>query len=223
MNVKVDGIKDIFTSKDKKEKLKNKYKNISICLSLASGYVWKEKVNCSNLIAQELLDYFNNNEEKDTYSELIDNYYKISIGDNFLYFRKSNTFGDNEHLDKESFLNQKLVFSENHKIPLFLLDVEKEKMQENLSTDEQRILNKAYNRQELNGNKYYLENVDKLEIQKVLEKTGYYEITIGDYLLNMSKDNKELKIDNQLIKNAYNNYILEIGCYVAKKIKEKVD
>lgn len=223
MDIEINGINDIFTDKSKKGVLNDKYKNISLCLSLASGYVWKEKVHsCASLIAEELLDFFEEDGDTCNYSELVDNFYRINIVDNKIYFRKSNTFGE-ENLNKESFLKQKLVFSENHKIPPFLLTEEKEKMQSNLTFDEKIILNKAYNRQELNGNKYYLDNVNKLELQNVLVKAGYYDISIKDYLVNISTNAFELKIDNQLIKDTYDNYILEIGCYIAKKIKEKLD
>ena len=218
--MEIIGINNIFIKKDKKEILSDKYKNISLCLSLASGYILKEKVNsCIKLIAQELLDFFYNEGDEYTYPVLIDNFYRITIDNNKIYFRKNNTFGE-ETLNKEAFLKQKLIFVENHNIPQFLLEEEKEKMQKLLSPEESIELNEAYNKQELNSNTYYLDGIyNKLELQNILAKTGYYDISIKDYLLNVSNNELELKIDNRLFQDIYVNYILELGSYIAKKIK----
>lgn len=218
--MEIFGINNIFIKKDKKEILRDKYKNISLCLSLASGYILKDKVNsCIRLIAQELLDFFDNEGDGYTYPVLVDNFYRITIDNNKIYFRKNNTFGE-ETLNKEAFLKQKLIFVENHNIPQFLLEEEKEKMQKLLSPEESIELNKAYNKQELNSNKYYLDDIyNSLELQNILAKTGYYDISIKDYLLNASNNDVELKISNKLFQDIYVNYILELGSYIAKKIK----
>lgn len=218
--MEIFGINNIFIKKDKKEILRDKYKNISLCLSLASGYILKDKVNsCIRLIAQELLDFFDNEGDGYTYPVLVDNFYRITIDNNKIYFRKNNTFGE-ETLNKEAFLKQKLIFVENHNIPQFLLEEEKEKMQKLLSPEESIELNKAYNKQELNSNKYYLDDIyNSLELQNILAKTGYYDISIKDYLLNVSNNDVELKISNKLFQDIYVNYILELGSYIAKKIK----
>jgi hypothetical protein len=218
--MEIFGINNIFIKKDKKEILRDKYKNISLCLSLASGYILKDKVNsCIKLIAQELLDFFDNEGDGYTYPVLVDNFYRITIDNNKIYFRKNNTFGE-ETLNKEAFLKQKLIFVENHNIPQFLLEEEKEKMQKLLSPEESIELNKAYNKQELNSNKYYLDDIyNSLELQNILAKTGYYDISIKDYLLNVSNNDVELKISNKLFQDIYVNYILELGSYIAKKIK----
>lgn len=218
--MEIFGINNIFIKKDKKEILRDKYKNISLCLSLASGYILKDKVNsCIKLIAQELLDFFDNEGDEFTYPILVDNFYRITIDNNKIYFRKNNTFGE-ETLNKEAFLKQKLIFVEKHNIPQFLLEEEKEKMQKLLSPEESIELNKAYNKQELNSNKYYLDGIyNSLELQNILAKTGYYDISIKDYLLNVSNNDVELKISNKLFQDIYVNYILELGSYIAKKIK----
>ena len=218
--MEIFGINNIFIKKDKKEILRDKYKNISLCLSLASGYILKDKVNsCIKLIAQELLDFFDNEGDGYTYPVLVDNFYRITIDNNKIYFRKNNTFGE-ETLNKEAFLKQNLIFVENHNIPQFLLEEEKEKMQKLLSPEESIELNKAYNKQELNSNKYYLDDIyNSLELQNILAKTGYYDISIKDYLLNVSNNDVELKISNKLFQDIYVNYILELGSYIAKKIK----
>lgn len=218
--MEIFGINNIFIKKDKKEILRDKYKNISLCLSLASGYILKDKVNsCIKLIAQELLDFFDNEGDGYTYPVLVDNFYRITIDNNKIYFRKNNTFGE-ETLNKEAFLKQKLIFVENHNIPQFLLEEEKENMQKLLSPEESIELNKAYNKQELNSNKYYLDGIyNSLELQNILAKTGYYDISIKDYLLNVSNNDVELKISNKLFQDIYVNYILELGSYIAKKIK----
>lgn len=218
--MEIFGINNIFIKKDKKEILRDKYKNISLCLSLASGYILKDKVNsCIKIIAQELLDFFDDEGDGYTYPVLVDNFYRITIDNNKIYFRKNNTFGE-ETLNKEAFLKQKLIFVENHNIPQFLLEEEKEKMQKLLSPEESIELNKAYNKQELNSNKYYLDDIyNSLELQNILAKTGYYDISIKDYLLNVSNNDVELKISNKLFQDIYVNYILELGSYIAKKIK----
>ena len=218
--MEIFGINNIFIKKDKKEILRDKYKNISLCLSLASGYILKDKVNsCIKLIAQELLDFFDNEGDEFTYPILVDNFYRITIDNNKIYFRKNNTFGE-ESLNKEAFLKQKLIFVEKHNIPQFLLEEEKEKMQKLLSPEESIELNKAYNKQELNSNKYYIDGIyNSLELQNILAKTGYYDISIKDYLLNVSNNDVELKISNKLFQDIYVNYILELGSYIAKKIK----
>lgn len=218
--MEIFGINNIFIKKEKKEILRDKYKNISLCLSLASGYILKDKVNsCIKLIAQELLDFFDNEGDGYTYPVLVDNFYRITIDNNKIYFRKNNTFGE-ENLNKEAFLKQKLIFVEKHNIPQFLLEEEKEKMQKLLSPEESIELNKAYNKQELNSNKYYLDGIyNSLELQNILAKTGYYDISIKDYLLNVSNNDVELKISNKLFQDIYVNYILELGSYIAKKIK----
>ena len=218
--MEIFGINNIFIKKDKKEILRDKYKNISLCLSLASGYILKDKVNsCIKIIAQELLDFFDDEGDGYTYPVLVDNFYRITIDNNKIYFRKNNTFGE-ETLNKEAFLKQKLIFVENHNIPQFLLEEEKEKMQKLLSPEESIELNKAYNKQELNSNKYYLDDIyNSLELQNILAKTGYYDISIKDYLLNVSNNDVELKISNKLFQYIYVNYILELGSYIAKKIK----
>lgn len=218
--MEIIGINNIFINKDKKEILNDKYKNISLCLSLASGYIWEEKVNsCSKLIAQELLDFFCSDGEKYTYPILTDNFYRITIDNNKVYFRKNNTFGE-ENLNKDAFLRQKLIFVENHNIPQFLQEEEKEKMKNLLSIEENIVLNNAYNKQELNTDKYYLDGTyNKLKLQKILTKAGYYDISVRDYLLNISNNKIKLKINNKLFQDTYNNYILELGSYVARKIK----
>lgn len=218
--MEIFGINNIFIKKDKKEILRDKYKNISLCLSLASGYILKDKVNsCIKIIAQELLDFFDDEGDGYTYPVLVDNFYRITIDNNKIYFRKNNTFGE-ETLNKEAFLKQKLIFVENHNIPQFLLEEEKEKMLKILSPEESIELNKAYNKQELNSNKYYLDDIyNSLELQNILAKTGYYDISIKDYLLNVSNNDVELKISNKLFQDIYVNYILELGSYIAKKIK----
>jgi hypothetical protein len=219
------GIRDLINEKEEDEKLNDIYMNLSLCVSMASGYVWKEKVNSfSKLIAKELLTFFEEEPLKLKYPTLTNSFYKICFKDSNLCFRKNNLFKNIETLDKKEFLNQKLMYLDKYQLPPFLTNIEKEQISKKITREEYAILNKNYNRQELNGNRYFLIDrvLEKQQLLAILKKASFFSMTIEEYLTVLAQGNKDLKlnVNEEIFNNTCNNYILELGAYVAKRIKE---
>lgn len=223
--MKTVGMRDFIVEKNVEERLEEIYKNLSLCVSMASGYVWKEKVTSfSKLIAKELLDFFDEEMIKIEYPSLKNQFYRVKIQENSLCFHKNDLFQEKQKVDKATFLKEKLIYLEKCELPSFLTSNEKDEITKKITKEEAILLNQNYNRQELNGNRYFLtgKDSDKEHLLTILKKASFFSMTVEEYLIKLAQGNKKMNIEEgtKLFETTYNNYILELGAYIAKKIKE---
>ena len=92
--MRITDIKNISISKDKLDKLKDKKEILAISVALASGLAFKDKLfSFYEVIAKELLEIFDNDLLEDIeLNKFNDNYIRIIIDSNSIYFNKSNLF-----------------------------------------------------------------------------------------------------------------------------------
>ena len=228
--MKVVDIKEISLKKDKLSCLKDKKNILTISVSIASGLAWKDKLfSFYEVIAKELLEIFDNNMlEGITLNKINNNYVKIYINDEMIYYNRNNLFLNTyEKLKISDFLKQDLVVIESKKLPQYLTSKEKENLSRYLSKEEMHIINKNYNKQELNSDKFTLDLVshDERELTNLLTKAKFYSQSIYEYLEVIARGNYDYRIntlDDEIssFKTVYNNYILELGAYVSKVIEE---
>lgn len=227
LNLKV---KEIQQKQDDITRLKDLYQVLSISISLANGMVWKDKTKSFyEVIAKEIKAFFEENLIKNLELQKFKNeYLKITIDNKSLIFLKNNLFRteDKKYLNQEEWLKQRLVFLEKKELPSYLEEKEKYKMLNDLDDRERKILNDNYNRQELNSNKFSLNLIekDKIDLINILTKYNCFSITVEEYidmLVQGKYDYNNLSDDYiiKVFKNTYNNYILEIGAYIAKCIE----
>lgn len=230
MQVQVTDIKDISIAKTKIDILKDKKEILAISVALASGQAFKNKLfSFHEVIAKELLEIFNSDllDEIEFY-KFNSNYIKISIKNKNIYFNKNNMFLNvYETIDMKDFLNQDLIILENKDLPSFLTSEEKKELFRNLSEEEINLVNKNYNKQELNTNKYHLNlyNEDEIRLINILTKANYFSISIYDYIKYIATGNYLIGINNEdkkikYFKDTYDNYILEIGIYISNTIEK---
>lgn len=215
-------IAGMIAKREDNEILKDIYMNLSLCVSMASGYVWKDKVSSFyKLIAVELLSFFDSNILSVNYPVLYDEFIKENNGSFNTYFRKDCKFGE-EALSKTEFLRQKLIYVDCYQLPNFLTSDAKRELAKVLSKDDIITMNELYNKQELNGDRYFMvDSSDKKQkFLNILEESAYYSITINDYLTMMSKGELFL---NSAHREVFDTCILQIALYIAKKIKENTD
>lgn len=224
--MRIKEIGEISLERELDSRLEDKRKNLSLAVAMASGLVWKEKVySFYEVIAKELLEIFDENLLGNAgiiLNEFNYNFKKVYIGENTLMYNRNNLFlNATKKLDVKSFLNQVLVYIDNKKIPSYLTTKEKDKMFLYLTKEEIHIINQCYNKQELNGDKFFYNNIGNKELMNILVKSGYFDMSIYDYILLMStgKYSYKLETENIEFKKTYNNYILELGAYVAKQIE----
>ena len=116
--MRITDIKNISISKDKLDKLKDKKEILAISVALASGLAFKDKLfSFYEVIAKELLEIFDNDLLEDIeLNKFNDNYIRIIIDSNSIYFNKSNLFLNTyELVDVKDFLKQNLIIIENKK------------------------------------------------------------------------------------------------------------
>lgn len=223
-------IKEVYSNLDFKNKMKDIQQVLSISISLANGMVWKEKTKSFyTVIAKELKQVFHNDLlEGCQFKKFKDQYLRVSTSGEDIIFQKNNLFEQsNKRLEKKEWLNQKLLIIENKKLPEYLRSKDKEKIFKNLGSDDIELINRNYNRQELNSDKFALNLIeeDKERITYLLDKYGYYSISVEEYinLLSTGNYNYHYISDNQLekrFKDTFNNYILELGVYIAKELED---
>lgn len=227
--MQVTDIKDISINKTKLDKLKDKKEILAISVALASGLAFKDKLfSFYEVIAKELLEIFDSGllEEMELY-KFNDNYIKMQIEEKTIYFNKNNLFLNTyELISVNEFLNQDLIILENKNLPPFLTSFEKEDLFKDLNGDEIRLINKNYNKQELNSNKYILNlsSEDEIRLINVLTKANYFSISIYNYIKSIAtgkyligSDSKDYRL--KYFKNTYDNYILELGIYISNTIE----
>lgn len=221
-------VDEISVEKEETKKLEDIRKNILLSIALAGGLVWKEKVfSFYSVIARELLDLFDNELLEDI--ELCKcniNFKRIYIKDKSIMYNQTNLFLNAvTKLDIPNWLNQTLLYIDNKTLPSFLTTREKEKLFSKLDTSEIHIVNQNYNRQELNGDKYFLQNnTENIELLNILDKAGYFNMTIYEYIKLVATGKYDYNVKdmtNTNFKTTYNNYILEIGSYIAKEIEKQ--
>ncbi len=222
-------IKEIYTNQNNNDKLEDIYKTLSISVSLANGMVWKEKTKSFyKTIAREIKDVLDNNLlENVSLKKFRNKYLRIKVEDNSLIFLKNNIFDvETEKLNQRDWINQRLVIIEKPDLPMYLTSKEKEEMFKTLSDTERDILNENYNRQELNSDRFVQSIVeeDKDKLLQILNKFNYFDITVYEYINLIAEGNYEYrnKSDNKnigIFKNTFNNYILELGAYIANEIE----
>ena len=66
-----------------------------------------------------------------------------------------------------------------------------------------------------------LNEKDKEILLRIFRRYNYYDINVRKYINVMSNDyDYDLtEFENKLLKTTYNNYILELGVYISKEIK----
>lgn len=219
-------VDEISVEKDKTKRLEDIRKNILLSVSLAGGLVWKEKVfSFYETIARELLELFDNDLlENVSLNKCNNNFKRAYIKDKSIMYNQNNLFLNAvEKMNIESWLKQTLLYIDNKVLPSYLTTSEKEKLFSKLETTDIYLINQNYNRQELNGDKYFLNKKDdNIELLNILDKAGYYNMSIQEYIMLVAtgKYSYEVKdITNKNFKITYNNYILEIGTYLAKEIE----
>lgn len=220
-------VDEISVEKEQVKRLEDIRKNILLSTALAGGLVWKEKVySFYSVIARELLDLFDNKLLEDLkLCKCNINFKRVYIKDKSIMYNQTNLFLNSvTKLDIGNWLNQALLYIDNKTLPSFLTTSEKEKLFSKLDTSEIQLVNQNYNRQELNGDKYFLQNnVENIELLNILDKAGYFNMTIYEYLkiIATGKYDYDIKdITNKSFKMTYNQYILEIGSYIAKEIEK---
>ncbi len=226
-HMRILDVDEISVEKEKIKKLEDIRKNILLSTALAGGLVWKEKVySFYSVIARELLDLFD--------SELLGdiqlckcnvNFKRIYIKDKSIMYNQTNLFLNSVvKLDINSWLNQALLYIDNKTLPSFLTTSEKEQLFSKLDTSEIQLVNQHYNRQELNGDKYFLKNnTENVELLNILDKAGYFNMTIYEYMKIVATGDYDYhvkEIANKNFKITYNQYILEIGAYLSKEIEK---
>lgn len=223
-------IKEISEKLNFKDRIKDIQQILSISASLAHGMVWKEKTKSFyQIMAKVLKEVFDEN-LLDGYplKKFRNEYKKInSQGENIL-FQRNNLFTlSDEKLDQEEWLNQKLVMIEQRKLPNDLTSKDKEKIFKNLGSDDIELINRNYNRQELNSDRFMLSLIEeeKEQLLNLLDKYGYYSITVKEYIDRLSKgdydyNNKYNDKMEKLFKETFNNYILELSVYIANEIED---
>lgn len=222
-------IKEICINQNINDKLEDIYITLSISCSLANGMVWKEKnKSFYKTIAREIKDVLDNNLLENVKLKSIRNkYLRVNIKNNTLIFLKNNIFElDSERLSQKDWINQRLVIIEKSELPTYLTTKEKEEMFKSLLDEEKDILNRNYNRQELNSDRFVqnIKEEDKEKLLNILNKSNYFNITISEYINLIADGNYEYrnKTGNQnieIFKNTFNNYILELGAYIASEIE----
>lgn len=221
-------VDEISVEKEGAKKLEDIRKNILLSTALAGGLVWKEKVySFYSVIARELLDLFDNELLEDIeLSKCNTNFKRVYIKDKSIMYNQTNLFLNSvTKLDVSNWLSQTLLYIDNKTLPSFLTTSEKEKLFSKLDTSEIHLVNQNYNRQELNGDKYFLQNnTENIELLNILDKAGYFNMTIYEYMKLVATGKYDYHVKDTAITNfkmTYNNYILEIGSYIAKEIEKK--
>ena len=191
--------------------------------------VWKEKTKSFyKTIAREIKDVLDNNLlENVSFKKFRNKYLRINVESNSLIFLKNNIFDiESEKLNQKDWVNQRLVIIEKPELPMYLTSKEKEEMFKTLSDDERDILNANYNRQELNSDRFVQSIIeeDKDKLLDILNRFNYFDITVSEYINLIADGNYEYrnKTDSkniEIFKNTFNNYILELGAYVANEIE----
>lgn len=228
--MQVTDIKDISISKTKLDKLNDKREVLAITVALASGLAFKKKLySFHEIIAKQLLEIFDGNLlDGMELNKFNSNYIKLMIENKAVYFNKNNLFlSTYETISIREFLDQDLIILENKNLPDFLTSKEKEELFKNLSEDEIRLINKNYNKQELNSNRFMLNLFieDEINLINILTKANYFSISIYTYIKSMATGNYLIGSDNKdsrikYFKNTYDNYILEIGIYISNVIEK---
>ncbi len=227
-------IKEISTLKDRISLLKDKKNIIAMSVSLASGLAWKNKV-CAfyEVIARELLEIFDKKLLNNVVLDKINtNFSKLYISNQIIYFSRNNLFLDSyEKIKIDDWLKQTLLIIESKSLPSYLTSYEKEEIFQYIKEEEMDIINRNYNKQELNSDKFMLDldENDISDLIKILTKANYFSLSVYDYLKMIAQNNYSYELDYikdkelKYFKNTYNNYILELGSYIAKVLEEYLE
>lgn len=226
INMRIGEIEELSLEKSLKQRLEDKRKNLSLAVALAGGLVWKDRVESFNeVIAKELLEIFTDNLLDDIeLNEYNKDFNRVYIKDKTIMFNRNNLFRNTYNkLNISNWLDQVLVYIDNKIIPDYLTVSEKEKIETIATEKEIYIINQYYSIQVLNQNRYFKdETIENKKILGILDKAGYFNLTIYDYIKNIATGRYSYKykyINNKIFKATYNNYILEIGSYIANEIE----
>ena len=150
-------------------------------------------------------------------------YMRVTTENTSVCFLKNNIINNEYKIPFTSFLEQKLVYLENHELPKYLTTKEKNELINLVDDDLEEIIIRNYNRQELNSDRYMLtlNEKDKEILLRIFRRYNYYDINVRKYINVMSNDyDYDLtEFENKLLKTTYNSYILELGVYISKEIK----
>lgn len=219
-------LKELTSKQDINKRLKDISKNLLFSVALSSGKAYKEEMKSFNkIIAKELKELIDNN--------LLENiplykfnmcYVRVNTQNMNVCFLKNNMFEKKCRITLNRWLDQKLVYLEEKKLPEFLTNEEKYNLINTVDEDLEPIIYRNYSRQELNRERYVLtlNEPDKDVLIRIFNKYNYYDITVRKYI-DIMANNYDYDISEYLInkklKYAYNNYILELGLQISKEIE----
>lgn len=219
-------LKELSTKQNTEQRLKDISKNLLFSVALSSGLAHKEKLpSFSKIIAKELKELIDSGllNHLSLY-KFHHHYMRVTTQNKSVCFLKNNIIDRKSRITVDRFLEQKLVYLENHELPKYLPSKEKEELIRSVDDDLEDIIIRNYSRQELNSDRYLLtlnEN-DKDILLRIFRKYNYYDINVRKYIEIMASNYDyeiQSELENKKLKNAYNNYILEIGLYISKEIE----
>lgn len=219
-------LKELSAKQNTEQRLKDIAKNLLFSVALSSGLAHKEKIpSFSKIIAKELKELIDSGLLKQlSFYKFHNHYVRVTTQNKSVCFLKNNILNKESKITLERFLEQKLVYLENHELPKYLSAKEKEELIRSVDDDLESIIIRNYSRQELNSDRYVLtlnEN-DKDVLLRIFRKYNYYDINVRKYIEIMASNYDyeiQSEFENKRLKNAYNNYILEIGLYISKEIE----
>ncbi len=220
-------VKELSAKQTIEQKLKDISKNISFAVALSSGIVYKSKMESFyKVIARELKELIDSGLLQSlTLYKFHNHYLRVTLQNKSICFLKNNIFTQEEKLNVDNWLDQRLVYLENQELPAFLSTKEKEELIQLVDSDLESIIIRNYSRQELNSDKYLLtlNEEDKAILLRIFRKYNYYDISVKKYIEIMASNfdySIESNVENQKIKTTYNNYILELGAYISREIDD---
>lgn len=218
-------IQELSKKQDSEKRLRDISKNLSFSVALSSGMAYKDKMESfykviakeiNELIDSDLLDHL-------TLYKFHNQYLRVHVQNQNLCFLKNNMIVKESRLTTEDWLDQKLVYLENQELPTTLSSREKSELMASVDQDLEAIIIRNYSRQELNSDRYLLtlREEDRVILSRIFRKYHYYDINVRKYIEIMASNyfyEMSTEEENKQLKIAYNNYILELGLFLANEI-----
>lgn len=220
-------LKELTAKQDIDQRLKDISKNLLFSVALSSGgMAYKDEMKSFyKIIAKELKELIDNDLLKNiNLYKFHNNYIRVNSQNTNICFLKNNIFNKDCKITIDRWLEQKLVYLEDNILPEFLTNKEKEVLINAVDDDLESIIYRNYSRQELNKERFILtlNESDKEVLLRIFKKYNYYDINVRKYIEILSDDynyNFNSYFENKKLKDAYNNYILEIGLMISKEIE----
>lgn len=218
-------LNELSSKQSVEKKLSDISNNLMLAVALASGNANGKKFKSFyKVIAMELKEIIDSGLLNNVSLYKFKNQYmRVTTENTSVCFLKNNIINNECKIPFNSFLEQKLVYLEDHELPKHLTTKEKNELINLVDDDLEEIIIRNYNRQELNSDRYMLtlNEKDKEILLRIFRRYNYYDINVRKYINVMSNDyDYDLtEFENKLLKTTYNNYILELGVYISKEIK----